>query len=151
MKLSHCPTHAQVLDAAREEMTESQRFMKASVLQKTKLSAYGHLINWPFVRQRVEEELGDEMLTPVPDTNGKWDPSIHPEKFLVGGKRKTAGYARASALAPEVAGKYVQRRYNSAVGVVGGLDRLVSSYQKQGLAIDYKPAGLPPLRLSHAA
>lgn len=151
MRLTQCPTHAQILDAAREEMTENQRFMKASVLQKTKLSSYGHLINWPFVRQRVEEELGDEVLTPVPDTNGKWDPSIHPEKFLPGAKRKTAGYARASALAPEVAVKYAQRRYNGALGAWNGMERLVSSYQKQGIGIEYHPAALPPLRLSQAA
>jgi hypothetical protein len=149
MKVTQCPTHAQILDAAREEMAANQRFMKASVLQATGLKPglWTKKIQWPYIRTTIEAELGNEALTPIPATNGRWDPQIHPEKFLPGAKRPTAGYARASVLVPEVAFKYLERRYSNVRGNWDGFQRLASSYQKQGLAIGFHPMTLPPLEL----
>jgi hypothetical protein len=147
MKLVNCPTHARIADAAREEMAANERFMKAAVLSKTGFAPYARYIQWPYIRAVVEEELGGELLTPIPEPDGRWDPHIHPEKFLPGGKRKIAGYARVKALAPEVSTKWAERRYNSAVGTWHSMERLVLSYQKQGIGIVFQPTKLPTLQL----
>lgn len=153
MKLTHCPTHAIILDAAREEMATNQRFMKGSVLATAGFGKYGHLIQWPYIREVIEKELGGEALQPIanapPTTNGHaWDPEIHPEKFLPGANNPTAGYARATTVAPAVARKYAQRRYNVMSGYVRATDRVLTSYQRQGLISGYKPMTMQPLQLS---
>jgi hypothetical protein len=149
MKLALCPTHAIILDVARAEMAQHQRFMKESVLRATPFARgqWEEQIYWPYVRQQIEHELGGELLTPIPATNGRWDPHIHPEKFLPSNRHPTAGYARVSALTPEIASAWANRRYRYAVGVFHSMERLIDTYQKQGIAIDYHPATLPPLHL----
>ena len=88
MKLSHCPTHAMVLDAAREEMATTKRFMKESVMAATPFPRkVWELIQWPFIREMIEQELGGEPLQPVatPTTTGNghaWDPEIHAGEVL---------------------------------------------------------------------
>jgi hypothetical protein len=150
MKVAQCPVHALVIDAAREEMAAKQRFMKESVLLATGLrqGSWTKSIQWPFVRATIEEELGGELLQPIPNGNGRWDPAIHPEKFLPGARRKTAGYARATSLAPEVAKTWLKRRWRNVEGGLQSFDRLALSYQRQGIIAGYTSPTVPPLQLS---
>jgi len=107
-------------------------------------------VQWWFIRQTLERELG-ESLMPVHANGNDWDPSVQPEKFLPSSHRKTTGYARASAYPSAVAETYMQRRYNQAAGTVTGMNQIATSFQKQGISIDYTPVTLPPLQVAHSA
>ena len=146
MKLVNCPTHAMVIDKAKEQMADGGRFSKRDVLSATGFSRYGGYIQWPFVRESVEHELG-ESLVPIPENDDRYDPEIHPEKFLPGAKRKTAGYARASVLAVPVVETWVQRRFAQAAGSLKSLERLAISCQQQGIPIGFTPGTLPTLQI----
>jgi hypothetical protein len=143
MKLSNCPTHAIVADKAKEHVANDDKFLKDDVLTDAGFQKYGHLIQWPYIREQVEAELG-ERLMPFVAGNG-FDPEIHPEKFLPSARHKTDGYARAAAMSPQIAKLYAQRRYNQAIGMIQSTERLLLAFQKQGVPIGFTPAPLPQL------
>jgi hypothetical protein len=133
MKVGEDPTHLLVADKAKEQLATDKVFYKKTVLADTPFEPYARHIHWDVIRHMAENDLG-EQLVPVPEING-WDPSTHPEKFLPSSKRKTAGYARASALDPAVAKLHAERRIHWVAGAIGSANRLLLSYQNQGLAL----------------
>lgn len=154
MRKERDPTYIMLTEEAKKEVAEKGEFTKHDTIVGAGFGPFedkiGDLIQWPVVRENVEEETGSRMV-PIADAgvteNGTpWDPNVHPEKYLPGGRRKTSGYALASTK-PKVAEAYLHRRLVVVSGMCKGLDALAISFQQQGLPITYKPAEVPLLGL----
>jgi hypothetical protein len=140
-----------VAAAALEEIGETDRFTKDSAIERAGLTRHfgkiAAFFSWHSVRQLVEEQLGSKLM-PFASDDHDWDPEIHPEKFLPGRGRKTIGYALAKTM-PVVAEEYLKRRYAVMVGTHRNVESLVLSFERQGIALTYKPASPPVLQLPH--
>jgi hypothetical protein len=149
MKTELNPFYLVVAEAAKEEVDEHGKFLKDDVIDRAGFGAYqqkvASVIQWPVVREMVEKTTG--RLVPVVDGDSQWDPDVHPEKFLPGRHRKTAGYALPSSLSPVVAGEYLRRQMASAQGWHKRVTAIAMTYQHQGIAIGFTPGTLPVLEL----
>lgn len=156
MRAENNPVYIMLTEAAKLELADKGKFLKHDVIVGAGFGAFESKIagsvQWPIVRDNVARESGK--LTPIAadttaDNDDHWDPEVHPEKFLPGGRRKTIGYALASSM-PRVAEAYLRRRIAVASGICKSVDALALSYQQQGLPIAYKPASMPLLSLEAA-
>jgi hypothetical protein len=153
MKADKDPTYIMLTEAAKQELAEKGKFFKHDVIVKAGFEAFENkiagLVQWPIVRDNVARESG-ALVGIAADNDSGWDPEIHAEKFLPGGRRKTIGYALASTF-PRVAMEALRRQVAQAGGMCKSIDAKVLSFQKQGLAITYTPASAPQLVLPHVA
>jgi len=147
------PTHVILTEQAKAQLADSGKFTKHDVIVDAGLGKFEDkitdLVNWPHVRDRVELESG--ALVPISmESEGKWDPGIHPEKFLAGGRRKTDGWVMPMEM-PQVALEYATRRVNAVIGAANKANAIMLSFEKAGLPIAYQPAKVPVLELRAAA
>lgn len=153
MRYEKDPTHLILADVAKQSVDDTGQFDKRQVIEKAGFGAYADQIiddlKWERIRESTELEHG-EMISIATANSARYRPETHPEKFLPGRGRPTTGYATAM-VHPEVTKEYIKRQYNMAVGMVQRMERKALSFQKQGLAINYKPAGMPVLNLPAAA
>lgn len=150
MKLAHDPTHAIIVESALETILAKGRFTRDEVLAGTPFAKFQFMINWGYVREQVEEKLG-EQLVPLAASTDEWDEEIHPEKHLPSAHRKTAGYARTSAVAEQVSVMYASRRRNQVAGALESLQNLAIAYEKQGVPIHIEQVNMPALGLAAPA
>jgi hypothetical protein len=153
MRTDRDPTYLILIEQAKEAVAEHGQFIKHDVIHKAGLGKYESLIDenlqWPVVRDRVADESG-AMIGIAADNDGGWDPEIHPEKFLPGGRRHTIGYALASTY-PKVSQEYFRRRVAQVGGQCRSLDKQAISFQQQGVSIAYTPGTAPLLAPPAAA
>lgn len=153
MRYEKDPTHLILTDVAKQSVDDTGQFDKRQVIEKAGFGAYTDQIiddlKWEKIRESTEVEHG-EMISIATATSARHQPDLHPEKFLPGRGRPTTGYATAMVY-PEVTKEYLKRQYNMAVGMMQRMERKALSFQKQGLNINYRPAGLPRLDLPPAA
>lgn len=153
MRVDRDPTHLMLADAAKQQVADSGEFDKRQTIEDAGFGPYADqihpLIKWNKIRENVEAETGE--MVPIATANSaRWDPELHPEKFLPTAGRPTTGYAVATTH-PEVSKTYLMRQYRAAVGMFERMERKALSFQKQGLAISYKPSVLPTLELPATA
>ena len=151
MKAERNPVYIMLTEAAKAEVADKGKFFKHDVIVKAGFGAFESKIagelQWPIVKQNVERESG-ALTSIAADNDGGWDPEIHPEKFLPGGRRPTIGYALASTF-PRVAMEALRRQVAQIGGQCRSVDAKAISFQQQGLAITYTPASAPQLMLPH--
>jgi len=150
MKHSNNPFYQVIADYARQQMLANKKVFWKDVVAASPFATVPDLkIEWGYIREMLEQELGCKLVPVSARDTGEYDPELSPEKFLPGAYHPTIGWAMPAEYA-RVAMVWADRRSKVVIGAARSLDAMVTSYQKQGLPITYRPGTLPVLELPPA-
>lgn len=148
MKHANNPIYMHLLDQARERLVADNKFFWDDVIATLpkEFSKYAFPVEWGYIRETLEHELGGKLIPICRRTDGEWDPDLHPERFLPGAYHPTIGYAMPAEM-QWASMVWADRRCKVAVGAMRSVEAMVATLQAAGLPVTYKPAVMPVLGL----